>query len=317
MSSHTAPSPGRRIAAAIFALTLAMPGRGDAAPSWQPAPEWRLLLNNLLLVRYNPLGLEDQIRFGVQKRLYHHQGAALRDNFLFVGVSPRVTPAFVKIGPSLEVQPLSVFNLRVAAEVIAWFSTFDFLQSYPSPLAPHSAADIARGGEAGRNYATRGVHLMIEPLVQLRFGDLIVRDKLALEYWSMRLRPGDTVYFDPTLDTLVAHDGWVIANDLDVLYRAFGDRLTAGVRYAMVQPLYRAADYAPGEDAAANPNGHHRVGPLVAWTFYDRGPTALNKPTLILIAGWYLRHRYRAGAEVSRALPNLLVGLSFQSDLLQ
>src|SRR5262245_54098437 len=53
------------------ALTPPAPSRfPDAAPPTERRiPEWRLVLNNLLVLRYNPLGLEDQIRFGVQKRL--------------------------------------------------------------------------------------------------------------------------------------------------------------------------------------------------------------------------------------------------------
>ena len=37
---------------------------------------------------------------------------------------------------------------------------------------------------------------------------------------------------------------------------------------------------------------------------------------LILNVAWYLQHRYRTGAEVSQAVPYVVLGFAFQSDLL-
>jgi hypothetical protein len=97
------------------------------------------------------------------------------------------------------------------------------------------------------------------------------------------------------------------------------------VRYTLVKPLYDETDFAFGSSPnlttfeqtdAYRGNGHHRIGPVAALTFYDDGYTSFNKPTLILAASWYLRHRYRTGQDVSGALPLLLLGFAFQSDLL-
>ena len=41
------------------------------------------------------------------------------------------------------------------------------------------------------------------------------------------------------------------------------------------------------------------------------------KPTLVLIVNWYVDHRWRTGADSPEALPYLLVGFSFQSDLMK
>src|SRR5262245_39175990 len=62
-----------------------------AAPTDEPPPipDLRLVLNNLFGLRYNPLGLEDQIRFGLQKKLYHSESKALRDNFVHLGIYPK------------------------------------------------------------------------------------------------------------------------------------------------------------------------------------------------------------------------------------
>jgi hypothetical protein len=67
---------------------------------------------------------------------------------------------------------------------------------------------------------------------------------------------------------------------------------------------------------------------FAAYTMRDTPQTAFNKPTLIVIASWYLTHRWRTGVPdetdisgdynkndfISRAFPYILVGLAFESD---
>ena len=309
------------------AAAAADPPKASTPPDPPTPPATRLVLNNLVAFRYNPLGFEDQLRAGLQRRLYQSSNPLLRDNFFFGGVAPRANPAFIKLGPSVEIQPLSIFNLRLGAEFIGYYSTFGFLQSFASPTDEYSDSKLLEGRRQtpARNYSTYGVHAMIEPTLQFKLGPVVLRSKLALEYWRMQVRDGDRVFYDVTLDTLIPKAGWVMQNDLDLLYlheltsltgSLKGARLTAGVRYTAVKPFYKSTDYAPGDDPSLASNDHHRVGPLVAFTFFDRGYTSFNRPTAILIANWYVKHRYRTGQDVSGAIPYLIVGFSFQSDLL-
>ena len=316
------------------------------------APQLRFVINNLLVVRLNPAGLEYQMRLGFQRRLAELDGAEgrlFRDRFVFFGLAPKINPAFIKIGPSLEIQPLSIFNLRVAAEYIGMFSTFGYLQSYNSVLdeypdklmgacASADPATLAKcsyrneggglitGTDQRRNYSASGFHFMFEPLIQLKLGPIAFRNKLALEYWYMGVNPGDRAFYDVTLDTLVPAHGWVLANDMDLLFVSkFG--LIVGARYSVVMPFYGASEVRPTESAALADNTVQRLGPMISYTFFDRGFTRFNKPTLLLIAGWYVDHRYRAGQEPAGVLPGvfvqhpampyLLLGFSFQSDLLK
>lgn len=317
----------------------------------QAAPTWRLLLNNLFVLRFNPVGLEDQLRLGIQRRLpaiEGSEGLLFRDRFVFAGIAPRLNPAFVKIGPSLELQPLSILNLRVTAEYMYLFSTFGFLQSFASArddysdplMAACASADpttrescrytdgqgvVQQGSAERRNYRTGGLHMMVEPTVQLKLGPVLLRNRLSLEYWYMDLRDGDRVFFDVTLDTLVPARGWVLANDLDLAWM-FKFGLMAGVRYSVVQPFYSGNDLRPGEFVDFVHNGVQRIGPILSYTFFDRGFVRFNKPTILLISGFYVSHRYRAGQEPAAvfpglivqnpAMPYLVIGFSFQSDLL-
>jgi hypothetical protein len=313
----------RRAASLPLVAALAVAAAAEPAPPL--APKHRVVLGNLFAVRLNPLGLEDQIRLGYQLRLLDRNTPLFRDTFFFAGVAPRLNPAFIKIGPSLEIQPLSIFNLHFGLEYVGYFSSFKQLQSFGSPLDDYSDPTLDRGKDAGRNYATGGLHVVLEPLVQVKLGPIAVRNKLAFEYWLMDVRAGDRVFYDITLDTLVPKSGWVLANDLDVVYVSKVG-VTVGARYSVVQPLYAASDFRPGEDRTRENNGHQRLGPLFAYTFFDRGYTRFNKPTLVVITAWYLDHRYRTGAAASEVVPSVfarsggipyvVLGFAFQSDLL-
>ncbi|KFE63024.1 hypothetical protein [Hyalangium minutum] len=310
-SSTRTTVPLTRAALLLLGLWLPTPVLAQTAP---PLPERRLVINSLLVARLNPLGLELQTRGGYQRRLYPHEGPLFRDNFLFVGVYPKLSPAGIKVGPVVEVQPLSIFNLRLSAEYVGFFGAQGFLQSRPSANA--DASDTARddGKAAGQHYSASGMRLALEPFVQMKLGPVAVRNRFAAEYWSMGLRGEDRVWYDATLDTLVPGKGFTLANDLDVLFLGLPP-LVVGARYSLVEPLYTPRHLEAGEALTVD-NGHQRVGLLAAYVFYDEGYTAFNKPAVILNVAWYLQHRFRTGADVNRAMPYLLLGFAFQSDLL-
>jgi len=282
----------------------------------RPIPDFKISIVSLLVGRINPLGLEEQLRIGPQKLLYRSDAAALRDNFVFFGFTPKLNPAFVKLGPSLEIQPLSVLNLRFAAEVITWFGSFNYFQSFQSPLADYSDSTLADNNDhKDLVYRTTGAHFIFEPLFQIKLGPVALRNRFSIEYWAMSTRPGDTVFYEPTLDTLIPANGWVLSNDLDLLYIT-KFRFVIGARYSTVQPLYNNSDFLSGE-TPVNMNGHHRLGPLLAYTFFDYTyRKSFNKPTLVLIVNWYLSHRFRTGADVNQGIPYGVLAFAFVSDLI-
>jgi hypothetical protein len=273
-------------------------------PPFVPPPDLRVSITNLLVARYNPLGLENQLRIGIAERLSHRPSPLLRDTFIWFGVAPRLSPAFLKIGPSLEVQPLAIFNLRVTAELMQWFPSFGYMQSFVSQTDNWSDDAMKKTNEMGKNYATAGVHFFVEPTLQAkieigRFGAIAVREHLSFEFWDMNLHPGDHFFYEPTLDTLVPRDGWVMASDLDVLFLT-RFRFVAGVRYSAVHPFYKDG---------STINDHQRIGPLFAYTFFEKLYSHFSRPSLILIANWYVAHRYR-----QNGVPYLVLAFAFASD---
>ena len=273
-----------------------------------PIPLNRLYLASLSLFRYNPLGLETQNRLVFQHRLLESESLLLRDTFVSGAASVKLNPAYIKVGPIVELQPVAILNLRVGYEFLGYFGTLGFLQSYPD--ARRDFSDDARKVTEGSSYSTTGHHVFFEPTLQARIKSLAVRSKLAVEYWSMGLSGGDRVFYDATLDTLVPNKGWIVTNDTDLVYSA--GRLTFGARFSGVWPIYGKDQLgATGSPAGFGGNSHMRLGPIVAFSFNMREYSSFNKPTLLAIAGWYLDHANREGA-----LPYLLLGFSFSSDFL-
>jgi hypothetical protein len=94
-----------------------------------------------------------------------------------------------------------------------------------------------------------------------------------------------------------------------------------------VKPLYSNAQFRPGEDRGLEDNEHQRLGPFFAYTFFKKNYARFDQPTLIVIANWYLDHRYRQGQAdsaivpgvfvPSRGVPYVILGFGFTSDLLQ
>lgn len=290
---------------------------GQAPP---PIPTNRLVINNLSLFRWNPIGLENQFRMGFAHKLYDRDDSkALRDNFVWAGTFLRTNPAAVRAAAMLEVQPLSLVNLRFSAEYFRFFGSFTFMQSRPSAASELSDSHMKANKEGAlANYASDGVHLTFEPLLQAKVGPIAVRNRAFFGWFSANLQRGDRVWYEATLDIAVPGTGWVFANDFDILYQMqLGEAmLTTGIRVSSVVPQYDARHLLAGEALGGIANGHHRAGLLAAYTFYDRGYTTFNKPSVLLIASWYLDHRYRTGSDVSRAVPYVVLGFAFQSDLL-
>jgi hypothetical protein len=295
-----------------------------AADELPQIPTTRVVANNLSILRLNPIGLETRTRFGWQRKLYEGHARATNDNFVFAGTYVRVNPAGGRVAAMLEVQPVALFNLRVTAEALGYLGNFTFIQSRASAFEDLSDAGMIENKEGVLgNYASGGLHFSIEPTLQAAAGPFVLRSKAFFGRFDMKLERGDRVWYEPTVDTAVPRNGWVFANDLDLLYRRpIGEAmLTLGARYSMVRPLYTAAHVLDGQDPAAAErlNDHHRVGLVAAYTFYDRGYTGFNKPTVVVLVSRYLHHRFRTGEgpnSVNGNIPYFVVGYAFQSDLL-
>jgi hypothetical protein len=320
-------------AAALSGLVLVpVAARGQKLPTDEPKsktelsaaerePELRLASNHTVVGRLNPLGLIYFSRLSFRVQLYESDSPVAKDNFFGIGVAPSASPAFARGGILLELQPLSVLQIWATYEAIGYFGTFEFFQSFPGVTANWSDSELDRlseqaDGAPTKSYATTGTQFNAGTRLQAKVGPVAARNLTRLSRPNFDLREGDRTFYDPIFDVLVPDEGWFLVNDLDVLWvTELG--LTVGARWTMTHPFYEDEHYAAGEDPARNPNTTHRLGPLLAYTFWDdEGDSRLDRPTLLLIVNWWLDHPFRTGQDVSQAFPYTIIGFSVSGDLL-
>ena len=284
-------------------------------------PQHSIAYHDLAAIRINPLGLVNFARFSYRYRLFESDSDAFKQNFVGLGLATGLSPAWGRIGLMAEVQPLTILRLYAQYEVVGYYGSFDLFASFPTASANYSdtAIDDRSDMPGTENYATSGSLLTLGATLQLKVGPIAVRSLFRSYYSNFDLRTGDRVYYDQILDMLMPDEGWVVVNDLDVLavFQAAGYRFAAGPRYTYSHAFYDESHFLPGEDASLAPsNNIHRLGVLLAWTLRDNPGGRFDRPTLVLVAQWHLKHRWRTGEDVSTGLPYLALAFTFQGDLL-
>lgn len=285
----------------------------------QGPPQHRLVHRNTFALRVNPLGLLYDGRFMYRFRLYASESKALRDNFLGIGLAPTASPAFVRVGPYVEFNPLTVLGFWAAAQVTQYFGTFNLLQGFAGAQSNFSDAQIARNGapsdgSGNDNYGATGWELSLGANLTLKVGPMVLRSQARLVRGDFNLKSGQRVYYDQFYDVLAPNRGFFFTNDLDVLWQGFENKVVAGARYTVTLPFYDPARHLDPDSSATVNNGMHRVGPFLGYTFKSVDGAGFNNPTVFLLVQWWLMHRFRTGADadsVSQAIP--LFGVGFQT----
>lgn len=275
----------------------------------QGPPQHRIIHRNTLALRLNPLGLIYDGRFAYRLRLYQSDSKALRDNYLGIGVAPSASPAFVGIGPYLEFNPLTMFGVWAMIQGIQYFGSFNLLQGFPGAQSDFS--DTAIKNNAANHVATGGYEVTVGANFQAKVSVVLLRSQARLIYGSMKLKDNERIYYNQFYDMGMPNDGWAFVNDLDLVYQSLDSKILAGARYTVTLPLYDPARHLdPNDPIQTADNAMHRVGPFLAYTFKVEDGARFNTPTVFLLVQWWLKHRFRTGADVSQAIP--LLGLGFQ-----
>ena len=294
-----------RVWAVLFLLSSA-PALAQMLSDRGP-PLHRFVHRNTLAIRVNPLGLLYDGRFVYRQRLYVAESTALRDNFLGIGIAPGASPAFARLGVIVEVQPATMLGFWAVYEYMQYFGTFNLLASYPSASANFS--DSAIRNRMPPPSTTGGTMLTFGANLNLKVGPIVLRSQAKLMAPDFKLRPGDTVLYDQFSDLLLANGRFTFTNDLDLLFQTrFG--LVAGVRYNVGIPIYGP------ENTAKEDNSTHRLGPFVAYRFFDHDGARFNQPTIAVVINWYLKHRWRTGADSPAALPYMALAFNVVGDLI-
>jgi hypothetical protein len=274
----------------------------------------RFIYRNFLAFRANPLGAVDELTLAYRLQLSMRETLLFADTYLLAGAHVFATPAFVRLGPVLEIQPLAALNFSATYDFISTFSTFGQTQSYPSATSSVGPHDIRAKGKRNEQYATIGQMLTLSGVFQFKVKHIAMRNIVKAYYTKMRLRDGDRVFYDPALDIAGPRKGWTLTYDADLIY-LFDFGLSLLVRNTLTHAFYQRDDFRPGEPVS-QPNGPTlRVGPAAAFTIFDRPGVRFNRPTVFLLTQWWYRHRFRTGEQTSAGIPYIALGFQFDGDL--
>lgn len=293
---------------------MAVPERGldttapgeEPEPGANPIPKHRLYYSNAVFARVNPLGLINQLSLGYRLRLMDSDSVLFRDSYLNVGLSVRGSPAFGRIGARLDIAPIAVFRAWVTYEMVGYFGSFDQILGFATADTRYSDQTIADLGDNAS--AVLGSVLGAGATVQGKAGPVVIRSTFQITRYDLNVPDDSPFFYDQYWDRLAPNRGVMFLNDLDVL--GLVGKVRVGARWTW-------SDAIVGDNDTVGGLAHHRVGPLFAYEFHDRGPGArFNKPTLFVLAQWWAQHPYRIGEEQPAALPLIALGLAFQGDLL-
>ena len=282
-------------------------------------PLHRLASTHYVAGRINPDGLIYFSRLVYQLRLFQSDHGLLKDTYVGFGLAPGVSPAFVRGGGVLELQPLSILKLWASYEAINYFGGFNVFQSFPGAGADFSDSELERLAEEDntptKNYQAAGTQLTLGGRLQFKLGPLGARVNARLARPSFNLRGGDETFYDPVFDALVPNEGWFLATDVDVLWiTELG--LSVGGRLSLTESFFEARHFGLGEDQTDPNSPQYRLGPMISYRFWDhKGRSKFDQPTVLLIANWWIEHRFRTGSDVDQGVPYVLIAFSFGGDL--
>lgn len=288
----------------------------DASPKSEPAARHRLVYSNALVMRINPLGLEDRFSLMYRRRLGARTGKLWDDTYFGVGITPAFSPSITRVGPTVQFVPLTILSFRASYYFIGYYGSQGFkAHPFDSPNDQFGPDTIKGRADANQAISTYGGQAELSVLFQVKFGPIALRDELIFFNNNIKLPGTSDVFYDLRHDILAPGKGWFLSNDTDLLYTNAKLRFNAGVRGTYYHIFYPGATYEPGDVAGTNQNDSARVGPLISYSFKDRPEKRFTKPTLFFAAQWWVKHRYRTGQEINQGLPLMILGFSFTGEL--
>ncbi len=312
-------SPGAASAGAASAGAASPAAPEHAAPEhvMEPlAPRHRLTYQNVFVLRANPLGLEDRLTITYQRRLWKRHGALFEDAHIGAGPAINFAPSIARVGAFFQAVPLAILHLRAAYYFIGYFGDPPFkAHPFTSPNDEFGPDQIHELSEMHKAIDTYGGQAEFNALLQGKVGPVAIRNETSFFYNQIKLPGASDVFYDLRHDLLLPGTGWFLGNDSDILYVNDKHRFTVGARGTVFHVWYPDWVWEPGDARDDGANDHARVGPLFAYRFKDRPQKRFMRPTLYVLAQWWVKHRYRTGQQVNQGIPLVVIGFSFTGDL--
>tara|TARA_B100000609_G_scaffold194994_2_gene188358 strand:+ start:1416 stop:2288 length:873 start_codon:yes stop_codon:yes gene_type:complete len=252
------------------------------------------LLN--LTLSYNLLGLRAIGAIGWRQRLYKSNNKILRENFFGAHAIARLTPAWLEGGAVLALQPITILKLRLAyryrIQIPLFFSggTFDTIEQAKSafdPVKAHTEGEQVLRDRIQKVQDDNGGGRVL-PASHILSADLTFRFKLKgilllvnARYSKWFTGHGQTDKYKAFYEG--GHD-MIFSNEEDFFMIEGVTGYESGAFRYMVMVSYRNALNAGSE--------YFRIGPAFQWSIAPAWGW-FKKPSLLVLANWYLAHNWR------------------------
>lgn len=256
----------------------------------QDASNGALEFSNQLALRYNPLGLQDELFVGYKMRLYNvpEENLLFGKGYLWTGGILRASPQFLQSGLFIKALPIAILEVQASAVRVQAIS--DDQSVLDAPYFTQGTQDAV--SESG-SIITNGWIATLQARLQYKKGPVAVRNTSLFRRFELE-GPDEGRFYEQTFDVVTPFKSWVLQNDTDLLYADSNKPWVVGVRYTHVSSI------------SDEIHTIQRVGPLLAWKFKGSS-TATAKPprnsALIILSQWHVKHNWRTGQSNSQAVP--------------
>jgi hypothetical protein len=269
----------------VSALMLASGPQAPAPPTQAAAPPAQTPVRTIDVTAggsLNPPGLQNQVDVQWLWPTTRSTNPLVSGAHVAAGLSWCLSPSYTRVGPWVEVSPLSILDIRAGVEPTFYFGTFGSLLSFAgygedfSWNSIRARADQAKSGAALRAY--------IKPTFKLKAGPVMGSFSTEVERWSSNA--SGPLFYEPYWDTLMRASGQTLVyTSAAVLVQAVTSShhtLSVGGLHAFMH-VYGTPD-----------NNVQRVGPMVV---YEAGGRVLGlpRPRVVASLSRYLSDPHKRG----------------------
>lgn len=298
----------------IICITLISKPQGYTSPK-VPESEWAYA--NMLALRYNPLGLQNELFIGYKKRMYQKP----QDDLLFgksywwLGGISRVSPQFIQTGAFIRALPIAVLELQGVFSYVQGLSAAERLPEYYTQGTKDAVQTTKNTQHPSGNLIGSGWQASLQARLQAKVKNIALRSTNLFRYFDLKNEGSSNtqeLFYDQTLDLVSSQKSWVYQNDLDLLYADDALPWVLGARYTYAQVLSTDPKDHMEQDALYS---IQRAGFLFAWKWLGKptptGLEAKRRHAVILLSQWHLHHAFRTGQSMPQAAPYFAVLYSF------
>ena len=276
-------------------------------------PDSQWAYGNMLALRYNPLGLQNELFIGYKRRLYQkpQDHLLLGKAYWWAGAVSRVSPQFAQTGLFVRALPVAVLELQGIYSYVHGLSDADRLPGYYTQGTKDAVTTTASQARPAGNLIGSGWQASLQARLQAKVKNIALRSTNLFRRFDLEGVGGASpqgLFYDQTLDLVTPFKSWVYQNDVDLLYADSAKPWVLGARYTYAQVLSADQEELLDSDAIYS---IQRAGLLFAWKWNgaqtESGHEARRRHALIVLSQWHVSHTFRTGQSMPTAVPYFAV----------